>query len=243
MRCIVTILATLLLVSCSVKKRTFRDGYYVDWAFKKKKGSGNISVPVKVASVKADDPIEVIIVSSSNDIDVSLTSVKKIILPGDTCGDLITLRSGDQVMARVVEITEDKIKYKRCDNLEGPMFVVNKATVSSIRYSNGTLEKIEASTEPVNTTQTNSRPKDKDAFYAEQKVHPLAGWALVAWLIGAPTLTLGYIAALIMSNKAIRDITLQPKKWRGLQLAQVVRALSIVCLTLCLIGLIALIAA
>lgn len=242
MRYIVTILAALLLFSCSVKKRTYRDGYYIDWISKGKNTLEKFSLPNGVAPVNSILHAEGITVSSKNDPVAQIPSLR-LIFSSDTCGDLITFKSGDQVLARVAEITEDKIKYKRCDNLEGPIFVVNKATVLNIRYPNGVVEKIEASTEPEYTPKTNSSPKDKDAFYSEQKVHPLAGWALVAWLIGAPTLTLGYIAALILSNKAIKDITLQPKKWRGMQLAQVVRGLSLVCLTLALLGLIILIAA
>jgi len=34
--------------------------------------------------------------------------------------DLITLRNGDQITARVAEITLTEIKYKRFDNLDGP---------------------------------------------------------------------------------------------------------------------------
>src|SRR5690554_4319044 len=38
----------------------------------------------------------------------------------DKCDNII-LRNGDEVKAKVIEVTETEVKYKRCDNLNGPI--------------------------------------------------------------------------------------------------------------------------
>jgi len=63
--------------------------------------------------------------------------------------DIITLRNGDKIKAKVTEITVSEIKYKRLDNLDGPTITIPKAGVFAINYSNGTREVIN----PLNTTK------------------------------------------------------------------------------------------
>ncbi|MDR0473778.1 MAG: hypothetical protein LBH43_08950, partial [Treponema sp.] len=58
--------------------------------------------------------------------------------------DLIILKDGNVIEAKVIEISHSEIRYKRFDHLEGPTIVVLKADVLSIRYENGTSEIISA---------------------------------------------------------------------------------------------------
>lgn len=57
--------------------------------------------------------------------------------------DLITLKNGDEISAKVEEVGDDYIKYKRCDNLNGPTFNKSTDEVFMIKYSNGTKTIIE----------------------------------------------------------------------------------------------------
>ena len=234
MRYLITIFAVLLLASCSVKKRTYRDGYYIDWAFKKK----NIPPPKRTGG---DLPTEIrtsseIVLASNGDIQgkdlIQIGSNTKFLV--DTCGDIIFFRSGDQVVAKVVEITEEKIKYKRCDNLDGPSFVVSKANVISIRYVNGIEEKIEAPI--VNNTPTNPQQQYVQPT-APPKVHPKPTWALITvltlwWLLGV-----GFAISLYLAQAAIREIKANPKKYRGMSLAKTVTVIDIVFIGLIILGL------
>ena len=43
-------------------------------------------------------------------------------------------------VVKVTEINIDDIKYKRFDNLEGPLYVSNKSEIESIKFSNGLVE-------------------------------------------------------------------------------------------------------
>jgi hypothetical protein len=70
--------------------------------------------------------------------------------------DKITLKNGEEVNAKVIEINETEIKYKKSDNLEGPTRIFYKTDVFSIKYENGTKDVF--SDEPVKTINNNTGP-------------------------------------------------------------------------------------
>ncbi len=51
--------------------------------------------------------------------------------------DKILLRNGEEITGKVLEIGTTEIKYKRCDNQEGPTISIFKKDVFMITYSNG----------------------------------------------------------------------------------------------------------
>jgi len=59
--------------------------------------------------------------------------------------DLIILRDGNVIEAKVTEISPIEIRYKRFDQLDGPTIVIPASNVLSIRYENGKVESITAS--------------------------------------------------------------------------------------------------
>ena len=59
--------------------------------------------------------------------------------------DMIVLRDGNLIGGKVMEISPTEIRYKRSDNLNGPMIVIPKDRVLSIKYENGVLDIISAS--------------------------------------------------------------------------------------------------
>jgi hypothetical protein len=52
--------------------------------------------------------------------------------------DILIKRNGDELEVKVLEINLDEIRYKRFDNLEGPVISVAKSDVFMIKYENGT---------------------------------------------------------------------------------------------------------
>jgi len=68
--------------------------------------------------------------------------------------DVITLRNGNEIKAKVTEITPSEIKYKRYENLEGPTVVVARSEVFAINFENGTREVINPLTESAATVPT-----------------------------------------------------------------------------------------
>lgn len=66
-------------------------------------------------------------------------NVIKHALPADSC-DIIVMRNGDEIDAKVLEIGLNDVKYKQCDNLNGPTKVIEKNSVFMIKYPNGTKD-------------------------------------------------------------------------------------------------------
>jgi len=56
--------------------------------------------------------------------------------------DIIVLINGNTIEAKVEEISPTEIKYRRFDNLRGPLIIINRSDVSSIKYENGVVEVI-----------------------------------------------------------------------------------------------------
>jgi len=54
--------------------------------------------------------------------------------------DLIILRDGNVIEGKVAEISPSEIRYRRLNHLDGPMIVIPRTQVMSIRYQNGTVE-------------------------------------------------------------------------------------------------------
>ncbi len=222
----------LFLVSCSVKKRTYRDGYYIDWAFQKRTSAPvikNVSEKHSNSPVKEVIETEYVTASKVSDPETkSFVADKGKIALIDTCGDVITFKSGDQVTARVTEITDDKIKYKRCDNLDGPVFVVNKGTVQSIRYSNGVEEAIVAPQTSNMSIPNNPYENNQNKYKGPKKMHPKSVWALLCLLIGCFVFGLGIIFAYFIPQSAIREIDAKPDFYKGRKLAKVVKSICLV---------------
>lgn len=149
----------ILLVNfdCSYQKRLYRKGYYVDWLSQKhsffKKSfssaqkeksfvSAENTMPnfsSKFISNHYQDNYSTVIASQQN---IQYFIKNKSSLLQDTCGDKLILRSGDEYLVKIIEITEKEIKYKRCDNLDGPIYLMNKEKIYVIIYRNGYKEYI-----------------------------------------------------------------------------------------------------
>jgi hypothetical protein len=77
--------------------------------------------------------------------------------------DLIILRNGDRINAKVIEITTSEIKYKRFEHLDGPTIAIPRSEVFSITYENGKYEVIKAITQQDEEAERNSlKPQQGD---------------------------------------------------------------------------------
>jgi hypothetical protein len=54
--------------------------------------------------------------------------------------DVITLKNGEEIKAKVLEVGLGEIKYKKADNPNGPLYTTSKTLVFMIRYENGTKD-------------------------------------------------------------------------------------------------------
>jgi small-conductance mechanosensitive channel len=67
--------------------------------------------------------------------------------------DVITLKNGAEIKAKVEEISSSEIKYKQFENLDGPTVVVAKSELFFINYENGTREVMTSEEEKSSTPQ------------------------------------------------------------------------------------------
>ena len=54
--------------------------------------------------------------------------------------DIITKLDGEIIKAKITEVGNNVVKYKRMDNPNGPVYVLNFSEIKSVEYENGTIE-------------------------------------------------------------------------------------------------------
>jgi hypothetical protein len=74
--------------------------------------------------------------------------------------DLITKKTGEDIKAKVTEITASEVKYQLFDNLSGPVYSLNKSEVLLIKYENGTKDIFTNSNQSQPSVSTQSQPPD-----------------------------------------------------------------------------------
>ena len=111
------------ITNCTVQKRSYQKGYYVSW---NKKTSSHLKVAKNFEAKKAEPKLissEIQSIKSSNTQEPLLASAQKLKKPevksapikplklvNDSCGDLIILRDGTEIEAKVIEIGPKAIK-------------------------------------------------------------------------------------------------------------------------------------
>jgi hypothetical protein len=117
--------------------------------------------------------------------------------------DIITTKSGDDIKAKVLEVNTTEIKYKKIDNIDGPIFSVLKSEVLIVRYENGTKD-IFTSSKPINETKSSSLSEDpymqgkEDAKKFYKGKHSGTGGTVVTAILTSPLL--GLIPAIACSS-------------------------------------------
>jgi len=80
---------------------------------------------------------------------------------GINAQDLITLKTGEEMEAKVLEINDQEIKYKKSSNMDGPTYSIKKSEIFMIKYENGDKEvfkQVEELSEKGSTQPENSGP-------------------------------------------------------------------------------------
>jgi len=54
--------------------------------------------------------------------------------------DTLSMRSGVNILVKVIEVGTSELKYKKIDNLNGPIFSILKSDLLIIKYENGTKD-------------------------------------------------------------------------------------------------------
>ncbi len=82
--------------------------------------------------------------------------------------DTIVKVNKDTIQAKILEVGISEIKYKRFDNLEGPIYVIAKSEISMIRYINGGTDNFNVDIEDSQLPSSQSEFKNPEGLTAEE---------------------------------------------------------------------------
>lgn len=80
--------------------------------------------------------------------------------------DVIIKNDKTEMKTKVLEITDETIKYKKFEALDGPTYNINKSDVFMIIYKNGTKEYIEQKSSKLSAEQKNKKATIDDEDFA-----------------------------------------------------------------------------
>lgn len=228
MKKILIFLPLLLVFSCTVQKRKYQNGYYVNWHAKNsgltkdqasvkaakvsdKKSKANV---VSKTTLRKQNTTEEVFASSKNEL--LLSSQKKPVhlfskLSDDSC-DVLLFKDGSEIRVKVLEVFADEIKYKRCDTPDGPTYVSRKSELFMIKYTNGTKEVIRVDEPPKQTKKPTYDSRSKKYENASQ-IKQVDELSVVSFVSGILAVIIG-VAALnfltVISGPAIGILLLLP---------------------------------
>jgi hypothetical protein len=209
----------VLISSCSIEKRVYNKGYYIDWKNSKNKlvlsksnDEKNHTSNYKTDSIFKTHHVLVSNFESENKNEIKGLYKEKIEIKNQVNCDVILLKNGEEISAKVIEIGVYELKYKKCDNIDGPTFSILKKDVFMIKYPNGNRDVFKDDVgEKKNTVgQENEdiKTESKSDFQKE-----LNGLALTSFLFGI----LGFIPILgiIFGIIGLNQIKSNPRKYSG----------------------------
>tara|TARA_B110000263_G_C14988957_1_gene365098 strand:- start:116 stop:619 length:504 start_codon:yes stop_codon:yes gene_type:complete len=114
-------------------------------------------------------------------------------LNNDSCDNII-FKNGEEISAKIIEITPDLIKYKKCRNLDGPLISIYKNKVLMLSYNDGSKD----------TFSLSEKKEDRRVFNERDKV-PWGGIAslfftTIGWVVLNPfSPVIAHVFILILS--------------------------------------------
>jgi len=143
--------------------------------------------------------------ASAKKTEVPALVLKRVILPPDSCGDLITFMDGEELRVKIEEISPDYVAYRRCDYLTGPLIKTKPSNIFRIKYVNGMLRVFEHK-ETVSQVPQYQAPTQKKTN----------GWAVASFVSSLLfVLFVPPFAAVIMGIVALVQFENHPEKYKG----------------------------
>jgi hypothetical protein len=113
--------------------------------------------------------------------------------------DLITFKTGEQIRSKILEIGQTEIKYKKFDNQNGPVYILQKSEISNIVYENGTKDLFNSEQTKTGTNKVTTAPGK--AFSAKKSVSSGEDTGKSKFLIGfSGVLPIGTWPATALTN-------------------------------------------
>ncbi len=213
---------TLIFQSCSVEKRHYTSGYNLQWKHNAKptepeeikQAVAQTKQEQKVIKLKSVSNQKTILSENINELIASSEKKKRISISTDSIAcDTLILRNETEIKVKVTEITPTEVKYKYCNNLTGPTYVVYRYDVSYIKYANGSLDSFVNEHAPTPTLKNRQVNRD-DNYRTENYVRKrsvasifFGAFSLIPIYGGAAS-----IIAMTLGNKCLRLIDKNPRE-------------------------------
>jgi hypothetical protein len=216
---VTVILLILLAASCSVEKRQYMGGYHISWNHKsqtQKKQINEQSDNYETSQVTASKETTI------EDVRLERYTIFDSVPKKAECDSVFFRTGGDKVAAKIIEINTNEVKYRKCSNPDGPLFVVKKSDVVRIKYANGMEEILSAPVtvkepKPVKDKQQKAgQERDKENGKErrdsdEKKLYPPALLSMIFGIASIPfgfyVLGIGFaVMAILFGNKSKKKI-------------------------------------
>jgi hypothetical protein len=115
--------------------------------------------------------------------------------------DIIVQKNGEEIKAKVEQVLDTEIRYRKFDNLGGPQYVIKKAEVFMIKYENGSKDLFTTEPAPV-LPQPKPSPSSK-VIITDSDIRPAKTGSIINFVLAAPVLALGTISAVSEDEVAI----------------------------------------
>lgn len=162
----ILITVTLGVVSCTMQKRQYRNGYYFSSPINCKihnnadnnfspRPENNFGGLFDTEEELIDGHIEFKYPEGQDTIHLAQQNnplLEQSTVPINKQGelaacDILVMKSGDELEVKVLEIGTDVIKYRKCGSDEGPIFTIEKRDALMVKYVDGTKTVFNSSTE------------------------------------------------------------------------------------------------
>ena len=98
--------------------------------------------------------------------------------------DTLFTRGGQVIPAKVYEITQTEIKYKKPSNPDGPLYTISKEDIAVIEYKNGSKDVFQSQTQLVDNTYSSAAAPQVNNYYTNPVPRPSVNVVLGAPVMG-----------------------------------------------------------
>lgn len=93
--------------------------------------------------------------------------------------DILVRKGGEVESVKVLEVSPTEVKYKKSNNLDGPIFIEKRSNIYSVKYQNGDVQTLNEKPEKTKKQLSVSSPYNKvKNFNHEFDLHLGNGWGL-----------------------------------------------------------------
>ena len=122
--------------------------------------------------------------------------------------DNIILKNGSEISSKIIEITPDLIKYRKCANIEGPLISISRNSILMIRYADGTKDIMNFDKDNQHNQVYNYSNTPSSSIGFASIVTSVFAWFILPYIFAPVGIVLGIICLTKDENKVMSIIGL-----------------------------------